>query len=65
MPSAAETAGLGSSQKNEAGLRNRRLTMYQQPHTINFMLATLLTLVVLTPRYFIQECLNDCLVQVK
>jgi hypothetical protein len=42
-PSAAETACLRSSPKNESGLKNRRLNVYQQPHTINFMLATLLT----------------------
>jgi hypothetical protein len=48
-PSAAETACLRSSPKNESGLKNSRLNVYQQPQTINFMLATLLTVWCLPP----------------
>jgi hypothetical protein len=36
MPSTMKTACLGFSQKNEAGFKNRRLDMYQQPNTKKF-----------------------------
>jgi hypothetical protein len=52
MPSTMKTACLGFSQKNEAGFKNRRLDMYQQPNTKKFMLVKRLSLVVRVPQVF-------------